>query len=933
MLKRNFSRRLRLAPAGPSATWCLLSFLAVAGGTLCGCAASTSATSAAPSAIDDDAGVSRPIVTRLSAATQPAGAIAPAGLAAGLTFQGWTSLSGGLVTDPSIVNVGIAHYNAVATGPDGNVYSNWYDGTKWGGWTNLGNAGSAIAIAPASIVEPGVQGARDIAVFAIDSAGSLLQKIGVASTNLLAAPTWGSTWQAINPPGTHTLATKNGPPTVVLSQPNSQVNVFATLEDSSVGVASGFLGFMNWTLLEGAVIAQPGAVSWGPDRLDVFAVGPNDHLYHRYSGDNGQTWYPAGGSWEYLAGTMATTPQVASWGPGRLDVFGGYGNALEHLAYTGAGWGTCSAPPCWETLPGIVWADGVHGSATPTPITLGAGDMNVFVQGGDHSLEDLRMTAQATATTPSQWQASEVASCFRTGGKPAVVSPDGTNLTLAMTGFDPSGDTAVWSTSSGPFGGGTGSPPACGVCGVAGSPCCDTGSCNGSGAVCNAALMCECPGDAVPGPGGLCGNNRVEIWSGTVGSVGQVVTNTNIPTAGTYAYSLAQGDLPGAIGLNQRVEFAAGAYPRNQTLIAYSSDYTGAEGFPCLSTDYVALSGGAGNLSFVATNVNLQKIVRYVDGTCRIRVPYTSLFQSAEATTVSQIQQPLLGIQSLDYYEIAQPQFGGRGSNMSSGFLFFGKFDTSVAGVDSGSLILNPGYGVGTSADGLLASSVLGWSITTSGVFKGNEPKIEAAIDAEPAGIEKVVTASLTQPFSTLLNSVDPTGEVASLVTTSCTQSTPSAPSTECYGQIQPLLLFAGAANPPTKTSTLASAAANALTAENFTCDPTGGAGSPLECNFHPIIQAVNVLPTTIELVMSPSPTTSTGDTLTAFYEALPASATTTTFSLGGMNETISLDCSDLIPGVTVGSISTIFQGDAALALKDSGSISGQSCAPIMTSK
>jgi hypothetical protein len=62
----------------------------------------------------------------------------------------------------------------------------------------------------------------------------------------------------------------------------------------------------------------PGVASWAPGRLDIFAIGRSNHLYTvRYDGD----WH----QWESLGGAVVNEfvsgPCVVSWGPRRLDVF------------------------------------------------------------------------------------------------------------------------------------------------------------------------------------------------------------------------------------------------------------------------------------------------------------------------------------------------------------------------------------------------------------------------------------------------------------------------------------------------------------------------------------------------------------------------------------------------------------------------------------
>src|SRR5262249_15301829 len=74
---------------------------------------------------------------------------------------------------------------------------------------------------------------------------------------------------------------------------------------------------LNQDADEGPVgLSSPAAVSWGKNRLDVFAIQSDGHVYHRYY--DGQKWNGPdklpGGS------TMSGSPAAVSWGPNRIDV-------------------------------------------------------------------------------------------------------------------------------------------------------------------------------------------------------------------------------------------------------------------------------------------------------------------------------------------------------------------------------------------------------------------------------------------------------------------------------------------------------------------------------------------------------------------------------------------------------------------------------------
>ena len=73
--------------------------------------------------------------------------------------------------------------------------------------------------------------------------------------------------------------------------------------------------------------SAPTVASWAPGRLDVFARGLDGQLWRR--GCDG-----AWASWELLGGGFNLRPAAASWAEQRIDVFArGLDSQLWHLAY------------------------------------------------------------------------------------------------------------------------------------------------------------------------------------------------------------------------------------------------------------------------------------------------------------------------------------------------------------------------------------------------------------------------------------------------------------------------------------------------------------------------------------------------------------------------------------------------------------------------
>ena len=69
------------------------------------------------------------------------------------------------------------------------------------------------------------------------------------------------------------------------------------------------------------VEAFTAAVSWGSNRLDVFAIFQDLQIWHKYW--DGNAWGPSLTDWEPLGGeiSLSASPVAVSGGSNRLDVF------------------------------------------------------------------------------------------------------------------------------------------------------------------------------------------------------------------------------------------------------------------------------------------------------------------------------------------------------------------------------------------------------------------------------------------------------------------------------------------------------------------------------------------------------------------------------------------------------------------------------------
>ncbi|KAJ6553881.1 hypothetical protein B0H10DRAFT_2241694 [Mycena sp. CBHHK59/15] len=95
-------------------------------------------------------------------------------------------------------------------------------------------------------------------------------------------------------------------------------------------------GFVN---LGGQHRSSPSVVSWGPDRIDIFTAGMDSVTYHKWW--DGKEWGPSGptGPYESMGGILVGCPKAVCWGPNRIDLFIiGLNSALYHKWWDGTQW-------------------------------------------------------------------------------------------------------------------------------------------------------------------------------------------------------------------------------------------------------------------------------------------------------------------------------------------------------------------------------------------------------------------------------------------------------------------------------------------------------------------------------------------------------------------------------------------------------------------
>jgi hypothetical protein len=120
--------------------------------------------------------------------------------------------------------------------------------------------------------------------------------------------------------------------------------------------------------LGGTFTSDLDIASWGPGRLDVFGRGAENALWHKW-------WSNATGwsVWEYMGGNLASAPSAVSWGPNRLDVVArATDNTILHWWWDPSGW----------------HSDNLGGNIVSNPdiSSWGAGRLDIFGRGPENAL-------------------------------------------------------------------------------------------------------------------------------------------------------------------------------------------------------------------------------------------------------------------------------------------------------------------------------------------------------------------------------------------------------------------------------------------------------------------------------------------------------------------------------------------------------------------
>jgi hypothetical protein len=237
----------------------------------------------------------------------------------------WQSLGGSFTSAPAAIVLG-GHIHVFGLGTDYAMYHRAWNGTWSPGWERLGGFFSSAPV----VVSPSPD---RLDVFARGADFTLRHRT-------LEGGAWTTDWQNLG----GSLAS----PPVAVSWGANRLDVFAIRRDDRAIVHRWWDGeFWNdWEHVAGGAndvvfTSMPSAVSWAPERFDVFAVGADEALYHVWSEHD--AWSPP----ESLGGRFAAAPAVISAAPNHLQIIGpGVDANLYHKQWTGGSW----QPAGWEQL-------------------------------------------------------------------------------------------------------------------------------------------------------------------------------------------------------------------------------------------------------------------------------------------------------------------------------------------------------------------------------------------------------------------------------------------------------------------------------------------------------------------------------------------------------------------------------------------------------
>lgn len=235
----------------------------------------------------------------------------------------WVSLGAppkGVVSAPGAASPGPGRTEVYVRGADNKLWGRSFAASTgaWSAWASFGApcAGSTCVIKGGPDAASPAAGRVD--VFAQGADGAVWQRTNQSGV-------W-SDWSSLGapPPGL-------GPEDPSAAARAGRIDLFARGADGNLWHRRFSGAWGPWTRGDGPLTPMGGGMTSGPDSvatdngLHVFARGPDNGIWRTRF--DGSAWSP----WEPLGGVATSDPGVVSWGPDRFDLFArGADNALWH---------------------------------------------------------------------------------------------------------------------------------------------------------------------------------------------------------------------------------------------------------------------------------------------------------------------------------------------------------------------------------------------------------------------------------------------------------------------------------------------------------------------------------------------------------------------------------------------------------------------------
>ena len=253
--------------------------------------------------------------------------------------------------------------DVMCRGSNGELYGNYFNGSSWRGWANVGT--NVLGSAPAVCCNNTNQ--LDLVAKGTDNAVYISNYNGSAWTS----------WVSLGGNSTY------GPG--ICSAGGNIFDVFIVGTNYAMYWRWYSGGYSAWISIGGACYSDVSAICESSSALQAFVRGSNATLYEVYTNNGGTSW-----AWVALGGPA----MLAGTGPGACTdgstthVFTNVGNQLYHILYAGS----------WSGWEKIGFPTG--GAITSSPTAVVAGGVHVFVRGNDGACWTISGTGN-----PGEWGA------------------------------------------------------------------------------------------------------------------------------------------------------------------------------------------------------------------------------------------------------------------------------------------------------------------------------------------------------------------------------------------------------------------------------------------------------------------------------------------------------------------------------------------------